>query len=924
MGITQSSNRFPQEHPPDRNTGFQAYYDGDRHRASGLHSWIRLWRPQKLDSAQVEARLAELALDSADNKGWWEKRSYIDPSMNREHEKNADLETYYSITKGIPRRLIVQATKTVMDTAKAGLDPLVCHWSRTDLNGDVPWAIWLTELCLNPIRLPRDKGGGQKHGATKQEGEQGREIVSQEASHGDTASMLFLKCLSWVLSIILTLSLGWVIQILIAVAIIAAPWTDGDTSEPYARYDNVHWHWPKHAINPLDQSPDNPSRPSKEFKSILPNRLVVRRRDEQGDTVWEVKTTDALRRDKAGMLMPYVFLSFARRHYPDGDLIRTDFFRHVANKILDDENASRRSGKEEINAFWVDFDCVTQTPGKRMTEEVHTICNAVRCAKRVYIMLPDDSDENKEIWGSRLWTLPEVLLAAEKIRYCITHPMDTDKPDIRRVSLTDMSERFWALEADSEEGASKPHHERAIGHLVDHYTNRVNLSELQILAFVIQALAGLSTGPNIGHRTPDLAYAAMGLMSYRLEPNGDDNVFQAVARLCLVNDSDQLLERLLCLSPTPTQQLPSGPLRKGEGPVANGIELLLNIADQDQYGCHLWDIHPTCNVVGIGNDKIAPTLIVDRCKGIPIRWKSFPRLKYTKALVGFRVTLSQLVLYVGAWFLLYSLQALSTISVLGFSTLAGDSNNSTTTITIDSNDNTSQGLSSQHVQISFLAAAIYFGIGWIISWFTPVAVRQLCSGGSDVVTSHLVGIEGTLPLDELEQVIFGATCYGQLSYEPSTTPFSAALHNHELHTGKEPPEFEKHWDTQRRRLNIPSTHRLFTIVDTGNLSVSIIAAERPPVVALVCGHEGGMLRTLLCSWRFDTNTLFRESVMRMRSSLSELARPNDWLKISLASQGDVGRMRMAMGMAPSAVANDGSETTLAIPTGPGIRASERR
>jgi hypothetical protein len=41
----------------------------------------------------------------------------------------------------------------------------------------------------------------------------------------------------------------------------------------------------------------------------------------------------------------------------------------------------------------------------------------------------------------------------------------------------------------------------------------------------------------------------------------------------------------------------------------------------------------------------------------------------------------------------------------------------------------------------------------------------------------------------------------------------------------------------RKKLKIPDTHRLFTIVDMGSLSVSVIAAERPPVVALICGRE---------------------------------------------------------------------------------------
>ena len=96
-----------------------------------------------------------------------------------------------------------------------------------------------------------------------------------------------------------------------------------------------------------------------------------------------------------------------------------------------------------------------------------------------------------------------------------------------------------------------------------------------------------------------------------------------------------------------------------------------------------------------------------------------------------------------------------------------------------------------------------------------------------------------------------------------------------------------------KRLGFPDSYRLFTIVDTGNMTVSVIAAERPPVVALICGREGGMLRVLLCSWRFEQNCLYRECVVRMRSSLEEQATYNDWLKISLASQGDVTRTRVS-------------------------------
>lgn len=373
----------------------------------------------------------------------------------------------------------------------------------------------------------------------------------------------------------------------------------------------------------------------------------------------------------------------------------------------------------------------------------------------------------------------------------------------------------------------------------------------------------------------------MGLMSYRGTPDDSDNTFQAIARLSLVNDSNRVLERLLCLWPRPTgPSFNSDGEQKGD--FANNIELLCNIADQDQYATHLWDIQPLCDVVGVGDDQYTPTVIVDRCRGIPIRWKSFPRLKYTKDTHSFRAQISGLIIYFGVLSLNIGFNLLTTISSLGFaaygpSSLQNEHAQNQTTFT------------GQNVKWALVAVGIFLGSGWIISWLSPWAVRQLCSDGSQGVSCHLVGFEGILSLREIEKVIYG-NYHRRLSFAPSATPFSEKLRDKELRTGVEPqdPEF---WNKERIRLQVPATHRLFTIVDTGSLTVSVIATKRPPVVALICGREGGMLRTLLCSWRFENNTLYRECVIRMQSSLEEISSLNNWLKVSLASQGDVGRMR---------------------------------
>lgn len=192
------------------------------------------------------------------------------------------------------------------------------------------------------------------------------------------------------------------------------------------------------------------------------------------------------------------------------------------------------------------------------------------------------------------------------------------------------------------------------------------------------------------------------------------------------------------------------------------------------------------------------------------------------------------------------------------------------------------------VSMYLIGAAIFLGAVWIVSWFSPLALHQLSNGGRGGVSCHLIGLEGTLSLAEIEKAIYG-NCNHRLTYAPSSSTFSQ-------------PDATLRWGLEPKPTNLPRGHRLFTIVDTGDLAVFVIAAERPPVVAVICGHEGGKLRTLLCSWRWDNNCLYRECVVRMRSSLEYLVTPNDWLKISLANQGDVKRrwLRKPSSCSPSA------------------------
>lgn len=850
-------------------------YDGHHHRSSGM----RFQRPF-IDPKSVDKRRLELE-DSEQN---YCKQRYLNPNGEDDHEKYPDLDTYYSTNKEYPRRLVVQATREVHKET----DRHDRHWARRHIRGRVPFIITLAEFCLNPFKFRRYDG------APVEEDEEG---TSNTQKKENVVLVAIKRTLHWITSTLLTLTLAWIIQVMLSVEIVTSPWNADGSIEPYEEYENVHWFWPKHSVNLLDQSPQNKKPQSKVAKLTIPRRLVVK---DKATGQWVPRKTVELRDKKTGMLQPYIFLSFSRANYLDktNEELRKMFYL-VADRMLEHENARRDPQEPPIEAFWADVDCVSSDTSNpvggtesKCTRDVNTICDAVRCAQRVYIVLPSDSEDDKRIWGNRIWTFPEVLLAATKIRYCFTHAASEALFTPHEVALSDMYNSFWPEisklpGSDGTDAAGQVEHEDVIGHLVSHYTKNLQLSELQLFTFAIQAMSRQTTSIDTqGYTTRDMAYAAMGLLSYRLTPDDSDNTFQAIARLSLVNDSNQLLERLLCLLPYPETNPPL--VNTQLDYVSAGSETLLrNIADKDQYSTHLWDIKPLCDIVGVGDDLYEPTVIMDRCRGIPIRWKDFPRLRYAKDLKGLGATVSQTIVYFGVWFIATGFGLFSSAIALA---LAFTDNSSGQTTTDQTSRNLLKYLRHTVVPQYLQGIALYFGVAWIISWFSPWAVRQLCNGGSRGSSSHLIGFEGTMSIHDLEKTIYG-NFNNRLSYAASSTVFSRNMRDSKIRMGREPDD-PNYWKNEMKRLHFPDTHRLFTIVDTGDMTVSVIAAERPPVVALICGREGGMLRVLLCSWRFEKNCLYRESVVRMRSSLEEQATHNDWLKISLASQGDVSRTRV--------------------------------
>jgi hypothetical protein len=137
----------------------------------------------------------------------------------------------------------------------------------------------------------------------------------------------------------------------------------------------------------------------------------------------------------------------------------------------------------------------------------------------------------------------------------------------------------------------------------------------------------------------------MGLLRIRPKIDDTDTQFQAFARLSLANDSDMLLERLMCILPlNPTQHWSS---------------------TSDAYGVKVWDIYPTCQVAGVCSND---TVLVDGAFGATIHWDKFRKVANTRRKMSWKRLAIQTMLHGAPYFFLVGMiffrSAWDTISVL--------------------------------------------------------------------------------------------------------------------------------------------------------------------------------------------------------------------------------------------------------------------
>jgi hypothetical protein len=291
--------------------------------------------------------------------------------------------------------------------------------------------------------------------------------------------------------------------------------------------------------------------------------------------------------------------------------------------------AARDAG---VKAFWIDVYCMEDAEMAKM--DSHRICDVARGAKSMVIAL-QDTVRNRALgqpaqtvagllqsWSSRLWTLPEMLLAPTRHDLKIYLARDG-------VQVCDtIPKRSMAARAYQGRDAT------LVRQLVDHFEASQQLTLTELLTIGLECLVNRETNPFM---PADQVYALMTMVRRRPIPNKNDTLFEAFAKLSLLNDSNSLLERLICTLPR----------RRGEP--WHKLE--------DFWGAKLWDIEPTVQVSAIASDQ---TVVLDGGFGASINWSELKKVSFLKRDTIWRSIGAFIVRFAPGW-LIIAITLLATV-----------------------------------------------------------------------------------------------------------------------------------------------------------------------------------------------------------------------------------------------------------------------
>ncbi|KAH8881789.1 hypothetical protein GQ53DRAFT_886717 [Thozetella sp. PMI_491] len=497
-----------------------------------------------------------------------------------------------------------------------------------------------------------------------------------------------------------------------------------------------------------------------------------------------------------------------------------------------------------------------------------SISDIIRAAKHVIIVAGNRRrawDQNAlRVWGNRVWTLPEVVLSqGDQVMVVHCGKRDGDKPvEILHIPKTVFPSLAWDDALISRQ-------------LIEHYSN-LRLSRLELVKITLDCLMSRKFR---ALRPGDRAYVLMGLLRIRPPIDNTDSSFQAFARLSLPQDSDRLMERLICLLPeTPDQDW----------------ELMT-----DRYKASLWDIYPETQVCGIGEND---TVIVDGAKAAQIQWDGFTKVRTLRKTTMKRWIFLKMVVWSPLLFIIGAV-------LLGIFPAP---------VTLDYYP-TSYRYGPSSISVAYGASGYYAGLSiFLLTLFlfvvpAPYYLWNVYGGKLRQVEPCFFGIEGYVPLEAIEAKLFGmhsnrmrwsaagsplsrhrqgkaiqertwtyapaqnddvepllqATVEGISTYsvEPidPCSPCPKCIGTMSILCDLHPTPVSCRQQSRSRMGEM----KVFTLVDTFNMTATLFYAIRPPTVLIMGGREGGMKRAIACSFDISTGTLYRETVLRIPSQSAD-------------------------------------------------------
>lgn len=261
------------------------------------------------------------------------------------------------------------------------------------------------------------------------------------------------------------------LEIALTLSALTPPWGDDDVEDEHPAVPTTFWTWPEFAVNGLDVRPGRRQTENRLVweRLLLPRLLVVKNGDE-----WVVEQTQ-----QDGLAPQYIFISFTNESWgTDKETPGWEKSRSRLEKI-----AELLAEDDGCNRYWIDFRCCAEEDGEEKDKDVNRFCDVIRGAKKVIIVLPGESAEHDELklWGSRMWCLPEGLLASGNNVHFYNH----GSRSTTKRSKVQMTADVWK---DSIE--AKPSFQ-SIRLLAEHFSGVLTLSRLEIFPVAVNALANL-------------------------------------------------------------------------------------------------------------------------------------------------------------------------------------------------------------------------------------------------------------------------------------------------------------------------------------------------------------------------------------------------------------------------------------------------